>query len=182
MRYFELQDPPESKYVPRLKNWYGRFDVRDICPLGFPRLPERELFVIEPSERTIFTDVILFPFLLISPMVRDVIWMYREVCFYREIILLDQQSGLSRLYYLPVLDETSSIHLVGKQYKNRICILEPVPPKGQKVSIDRNLFWVRDKKKRHVVLSMDMAESLIRRNITGLGLKEVMLYHIPKES
>lgn len=85
MKYFEIQDSPELKYAPQLKDWYGKFDVRDICPMGFPKLPERELFLIEPSENTIFTDIILFPFLLISPMVREVIQMYREACFYREI-------------------------------------------------------------------------------------------------
>lgn len=181
MKYFEIQDSPELKYAPQLKDWYGKFDVRNIRPLGFPELPERELFLIEPLENTVFTDIILFPFLLISPMVREVIEMYREVCFYRDIILLDQQSGLSRVYYLPVLDETRRIQLVGKQYKKGVCLLEPEPPDSKKVYIDRNLFWVRDTKKRHIVISMDMAESLIRRNVTGLGLREIMLYHTLRE-
>ncbi len=177
MKYFEIQDSPELKYAPQLKDWFGRFDVRDICPLGFPKLPERELFFIEPSENTLFTDIILFPFLLISPMVLDVINMYREVCFYREIILLDQQSGLSKIYYLPVFDETRSVFLVEKQYKNGISLSEfPSLGNSKRIYTDRNIFWVRDTKKRHIVISLDMAESLIRRNVTGLGLKEVMLY------
>ncbi len=181
MKYFEIQDSPELKYAPKLKDWYGKFDVRDICPLGFPKLPERELFLIEPSKNTVFTDIILFPFFLISPMVREVIEMYREVCFYRDIILLDQMSGLSGVYYLPVLDETRRIHLAGKHYKNGICLSEHEPPNSKPVCIDRNLFWVRDTKKRHIVISMDMAESLIRRNVTGLGLREVTLCPILKE-
>lgn len=180
MKYFEIQDSPELKYAPQLKDWYGKFDVRDICPMGFPKLPERELFLIEPSENIIFTDIILFPFLLISPMVREVIQMYREACFYREVILLDRQSGLSRVYYLPVLDETRRIRLMDKPYKNGICQLKMDPSDSEKVHIDRNLFWVRDNKKRHIVISMDMAESLIRRNVIGFGLKEVILCHTLK--
>lgn len=181
MKYFEIQDSPELKYAPKLKNWYGKFDVRDISPLGFPKLPERELFFIESSENTIFTDIILFPFLLISPMVRDVIQMYREVCFCRDIILLDQQSGKSMVYYLPVLDETRSVQVVGKSFKNGVCLSEPELLNREKLYIDRNLFWVRDKNKRHIVISMDMAESLIRRNVIGLGLREIALCPIEKE-
>ena len=177
MKYFEIQDSPELKYAPQLKDWYGRFDVRNINPLGYPKLPERELFFVEKSENIIFTDIILFPFLLISPLVREVIQMYREVCFYREIILLDQQSGLSKIYYLPVLDETKSIQLVKKQYKNEVCQLKFEPANNREVFIDRNLFWVRDAKKRHTIISLDMAESLIRRNVIGLGLQEVKLYY-----
>lgn len=34
MKYFEIKDSPELKYAPKLKNWYGKFDVRNINPLG----------------------------------------------------------------------------------------------------------------------------------------------------
>ena len=37
MKYFEIQDSPELKYAPQLKDWYGRFDVRDIRIDTFPK-------------------------------------------------------------------------------------------------------------------------------------------------
>lgn len=176
MKYFEIQDSPELKYAPKLKNWYGKFDVRNICPDGFPKLPQRELFLIEPSINTMFTDMILYPFLLISPMIQEVIQMYREPCFFREVILLEQLSGKSIIYYLPVLDETERIQVRRKEYRNGICTLDTVQEEGNEIYVDRNLFWVRDSKKRHIIISLDMAESLIRRGVIGLGLCEVSLY------
>ena len=83
--------------------------------------------------------------------------------FFRKVILADQAKRESRLYYLPVLDETSQIRLESGRGKEGLCV-------------DRNLFWVRDTKKRHSIISMDMAESLIRREVTGLGLCEVTLW------
>lgn len=176
MKYFQIQNTQELKYAPRLKDWYGKFDVRDIRLDTFPKLPEMHLFLIEPSERTDYTDFILFPFLLVSPMVREVIEMYRELCFFRRVVLLDQQKKESESYYLPVLDETSDILLRRKLYKNGVCISDDSIKKKGRIYPDRNLFWVRDVKKRHIILSMDMAESLIRRGVTGLGLCEVELY------
>ena len=82
MKYFKIQDSPELKYAPQIKNWYGSFDVRDIRIDRFYKLPKMQLFPIEPSENLIFTDIILFPFLLVSPLVYDVIQMYRERCFF----------------------------------------------------------------------------------------------------
>ncbi len=181
MKYFEVQDTPELKYAPRLRNWYGKFDVRNICPEGYPRLPERELFFIEPSEKTMFTDIILSPFLLVSEMIREVLHMYREPCFFRDIILLDQSNGRSKMYYLPVLDETRRIQMYKKVYKNGICISEHRPSEYKPIQIDRNFFWIRGAKKRHIIISMDMAESLLRRNVAGLGLEEVELYDTFKE-
>ena len=109
-------------------------------------------------------------------MVKEVIEMYREHCFFRIVILLDQLNKESRLYYLPVLDETNDIQLQRVQYKDGESISETLDAEREKVELDRNLFWVKDLKKRHTILSLDMAETLIRRGVTGLGLCEVELY------
>lgn len=166
MKYFEIQEASELKYAPQLENWYGKFDVRDIRLEGFPRLPDRQLFTIKPSDRTIFTDIILFPFLLLSLKVTDVIKMYRERCFCRDVILLDQISGKSELYQLPVFDETDKLSIKERQADTQ----------DGKVVLDKHIFWVRDSVKRHTVISLDLAESLLRREVTGLGLKEIELY------
>ena len=176
MKYFEIQDSPELKYAPQIKDWYGKFDVRNIRIDTFPKLPDMQLFMIEPSENTIFTDIILFPFLLVSPMVQKVIKMYRERCFFRKVILLDQKNQESMLYYLPVLDETSEIQLRSVRYQNGSRIPDEKKIQGHPLEPGRNLFWIRDSIKRHIVISLDMAESLIRRGVTGLGLCETELY------
>ena len=46
-----------------------------------------QLFIVESSENLVFTDIVLFPFLLVSPAVKKVIEMYRERCFFCNIIL-----------------------------------------------------------------------------------------------
>ncbi|MDR1548431.1 MAG: hypothetical protein LBT06_07590 [Hungatella sp.] len=176
MKYFEIQDSAELKYAPQLRNWYGTFDVRNIRIDTFHKLPEEQLFNIEPSENTIFTDIILFPFLLISPMAKEVIEMYREYCLFRIVILSDQLNKESRLYYLPVLDETNDIQLQRVQYKDGKDIPETLQMEREKIELGRNLFWIKDKHKRHTILSLDIAESLIQRGISGLGLCEVQLY------
>lgn len=176
MKYFEIHDTPELKYAPRLKNWYGKFDVRDISLENYPNLPERQLFILESSEKVIFTDIVLFPFLLVSPIVLDVIRMYRECCFYREVILLDQAGGKSKLYYLPVFNSTSKLKIIEREYASGKYTTEDFKDIGNKVNIDKNIFWINDSLKRHTIISLDLAESLLRRKIVGLGIKEVELH------
>lgn len=91
MKYFKLQETPEFKYGPQIKDWYGTFDVRDIRMETFPKLPKRQVYAVEPLKTVIFTDIVLFPFLLVSPMVKKVIEMYKEQSFFREIMLLEQK-------------------------------------------------------------------------------------------
>ena len=51
-KYFELQDTPELKYAPRIKNLFGKLDIRDIQLKTYPKLPERLVLFVEPSEKT----------------------------------------------------------------------------------------------------------------------------------
>lgn len=176
MKYFEIQDTPELKYAPRLQNWYGAFDVRDIGMESYPKLPERLLFIVEPSGQTVFTDFILLPFLLVSHKVMDVIKMYKERCYYRDVILLDQLSGRSEMYCLPVFDETDRLQILEKSGENEVHGEPSAKQKLPEVHVNKNIFWVRDFRKRHTVISLELAESLLRREVFGLGIREVTLF------
>ncbi len=180
-KYFELQETPELKYAPRIGNPFGKFDIRNIRLETYPKLPKRQVFFIESSDKNIFTDIILSPFLMISPMVLEVIRMYQETCFCREVILIDQLQRRSRLYFLPVFDETGELQAVGKEYGNGTGVSRPAGQQGERVAVDKNIFWIRDSFRRHTVISLDMAESLIRRDVFGLGLREVELYRKTQE-
>jgi len=176
MKYFELTGNTRYKFAPRLVNWYGAFDVRNIRIEKFYKLPKQHLFKIESSENTIFTDAVFFPFLLVSQMVRDVIKMYGDAAFYREIILLDSEAAKSQLYYLPVFEETSELQIGYKTFDHGICTIEKEKDKKQIVSLDRNIFWIDDRRKRHTIISQELAESLLMRNAIGIDLQEVILY------
>lgn len=174
MKYFEIEDTPELKYAPRIHGWYGKFDVRDIKLEFYPKLPKSQLFIIEPSKDTIFTDIILYPFLMITPKIMDVISMYKELCFYRDIILIDQINKKSQLYFLPVFNETKELKIVEKNYVEKVC--EASVQGLQRVNVASHIFWINDSLKRHTIISLDLAESLLRREVFGLGIKEVELF------
>lgn len=176
MKYFEIVDAPELKYAPKIQNWYGTFDVRNIKLETYPKLPKRQLFIVEPSENMIFTDFVLYPFLLVTPKVMKVISMYKEVCFYRDVILLNQLKRESQLYYLPVFNETNELQVIDKIYAEEMKGPNLQAEEWDKVNVSSQIFWVNDSKKRHTIISLDLAESLLRRDVFGLGLKEVELF------
>jgi len=177
MKFFVLIDSPDLKYSPKLTEWHKRIDVRNIRIDKYPKLAEQELFIIKSEEKVIFTDIILFPFLLVTPMVKDVIEMYGDTCFFRKIILLDQVHQKSELYYLPILDETDKIQLALKNYDENGQSSNTKTFTNNSFTINKNIFWVRDSMKKHTVISLDLAESLLRRNVVGLGIQEVVLHN-----
>ena len=179
MKYFEIVKKPQFNIATSLKNWYGSFDVRDIKMDTFYKLPKQQLYIVDMTEKQVFTDFILFPFVLMSQTVKDLVKMYGDVCFCREIILLDSNSGSSMNYYLPVFDETNQIQIHYKEFEDGKLITKQTEEK-QALSLNKNIFWIKDSLTRHTIISLDFAESLLRREATGIELKEVIL--TPKKS
>lgn len=176
MKYFELTGHPRYKFTPRLVNWYNEFDVRDIRIDRFYKLPERHLLTVESSDKMKFSDAIFFPFLLVSQMVKNVIKMYGDAAYFREIMLLDPRLGKSQLYYLPVFEETSELQFVYKTFDRGNVKIESPENSCNIVTLDRNIFWINGHKKRHTIISLDLAESLLRREASGVDLREVVIY------
>jgi len=173
MKFFEMKTNSDWKHAPRLVDWYGHFDVRDIRLETFFRLPKNELFFVAPLEQMEFTDIVSFPFLLISPTIRDVIEMYGEKAWYCDIILLNQKSGESELYYLPVIEEFENIHFQYKDMKKSLTSQSTHESEIPDLVKKRNIFWTRKSGKRCTIISLDFAESILRRNVKGVGLREV---------
>lgn len=175
MKYYELKlDDTNFIEAPDLMNWYGIQDVRLIKWETYHKLKNRLVYRINPAGNIIFTDIISFPFLLVSPMVRDVIKMYGDKVVFKEVILLSTEKGFEELYYLPVMEETDQINLLYVKTRQNDIQQTQIP---EWVG-ERNIFWVRKKGKRHTIINLDLAESLLRRNAVGLELKEVLLTQV----
>lgn len=176
MKYYELRGNERYKFMPRLINWFDEFDVRNISIGRFHRLPKRHLIKIKGSEKIIFYDIIFSPFLLVSHAVKGVIQMYGDPAYFREIILLNPQNGNSELYYLPVFAETVDLLIGYKIYDKGSCKIEPNRDMERTMILDRNIFWIHDGRKRHIIISQDLAESLLMRDVTGIDLQEIVLF------
>jgi len=172
MKYFELElDDVNYSDAPRLINWYGVQDVRLIKWENYHKWQQRLVYDVNPSEPIIFTDILSFPFLLVSPMIKNTIQLYGDKVVFKETILLSSEKEFEEVYYLPIMQESDQLHLsYVESWGNRN--QQGKLPEWMK---DRNIFWVRQKGKRHTIINLDLAESLLRRKAIGLHLKEVLV-------
>lgn len=170
MKYFELKlDNVNFTGAPRLINWYGVQDVRLIKWESYHKWKNRQVYSIDPSPHTIFTDIVSSPFLLVSPMVKDTIRMYADEVVFKEVILLDSVNEFDKVYYLPIMRENNEIEFQFRE-KNDRHLNQKGTPEWIK---ERNIFWITNKGTRHTIINLDLAESLLRRQAMGIQLKEV---------
>ena len=66
MNYFLLESDPLYTDAPVLRDWSGKIDRSSIMPGKSHQIPARLILDIYPNSHVVFTDVIDFPFLLLS--------------------------------------------------------------------------------------------------------------------
>lgn len=172
MKYFEITHDKDSyRSAPQIINWYELINVRLINWESYHLLPNRKILPIAPSPETIFTDIVTFPFLLVSSKVKNIIRMYGDVVVFKEIILSDSVNKLHQRYFLPIMEENKKFRLdLGRtdRESNRNTSVS-------KWIGSRNIFCIRCNGLRHIIINLDMAESLFLRNVTGIKIQEIII-------
>ena len=76
----------------------------------------------------------------------------------------------SMAYYMPFM---KTIEHVETNCKNRYMINEIVLEREK--LMDEAIIEVMSKDKTHIIMRMDLVESILRRNAIGIGLKEIQI-------
>lgn len=171
MRYFLLEQDEDFSDVPYVKSWPEKFDVRKIKQNQSYRLPRRVLLEIHSNEHTVFSDVIVKPFLLFSNTARETVSIYESRIPYKQVVLLDVEYGLTSIYFLPVLETVDCLSPKSELNPGRTVIRHAII-EALKLP-DRSIFKLGNTKGTHIVVRLDLAESLLRRNVRGINFREI---------
>lgn len=104
------------------------------------------------GENVPFPDIVIAPFLLLSNLMMDVVKLYGEPVYKRDVIIISEHNQQSKQYYLTMLETAG---------KGRILLEES------------NLFCMDIKNQKEIVVSQDFAESILRRGAVGIDLEEI---------
>ncbi|WP_024291058.1 MULTISPECIES: hypothetical protein [Lacrimispora] len=172
MKYFILSEQEENNPNPDIKNWFGKITSKD----NSEQFDAEKSWILLDSKLkadSIYMDILTFPCIFVSEKVMKVIWMYRRGIKAIKIILIDPDSQNSLFYYLPELPEHRLLSMESTFDKTKSRLL--------KGSLDKNkiqdipFFILGEVSKATLVIREDVAESLIRRNVRGIKLQELLI-------
>ncbi len=162
MKYFKLKENPLCQ-LPSLNNWRSEINVKNICVEKKHLLPRRKVIDVETNENTFFSDVMLNPFILFSEELFNIIKIYEPSISGRQIILLDGDNEFSKLYYIPIIEKINVVK--NKEY-------------GQLQVIKNDLKYLNifiDAESGVPIINLDLAESILKRDIRGIKLESIEL-------
>ena len=147
MNYF-LLEVHEAFRPLRFEDWFGKLDKN-----GAKFTSNREVFTVTDLEQMVYTDVVMHPCFMVSLEFKKVVEMYQPHLPFQRIIVMNQKKKVSKAYYIPILRESS---LQAMQHPDAGALMKAV---------------IKDKV--HIFARLDLVESLLRRKMIGIGLKEV---------
>lgn len=170
MRYFILGQGKEYNSDPYIKGWYGKLDMHHIKQVGAD-LKDKMIFKVDITEFTLFPDILDKPVLMVSTEMRDIISKYEKQVFYREVLFMDEEGTQRYTYYIPFLP-------IVKCFDENVCVSKNKRGMdGRLLNIDkmwnRHIVEAEENNEQCIVISLDLAESFLRKGLIGIGLREI---------
>jgi hypothetical protein len=169
-KYFLLSHNREYVETPRLIGFYYVLDRLDIRRAGAHKLPERPVVRVENRKEYDLPDLLnddnLF---LLSDEAKKVFSFYDRDIVFKTMILLSHDGKMQARYNLPVLEHIECLHKDSEIGKYGV--LERPVLDREKIFGKSIFMFGEDPLKR--VVRLDVAESLLERNLKGFVFTEI---------
>jgi len=120
-----------------------------------------------------FPDIVLYPRFMFANRLKDIISLYEPGLVIKHVYLFDKKRRKSKLYCLPVLEHVACLSSESKLNLDKSVIIRAVLDR-EKVK-RKALFAVAEVSNQYVVASLEVTESLLRRDVLDFELEEIEL-------
>ncbi len=176
MEYFKIMSDKAYSNGPKIKDWYGRINTKQICYGYAHTFPERMLFFVEDNAKLIFTQYVAYPFVLVNDEARKVISRYDKNVPFKKVVLLEYKHKKMQVYNLPFLHHFMLIEK--KTIEDKVCYYLDVREKELR---QKRIFQFMEYDKTITIMKLDMVESLLRRKVTGFTIEPVVIRGLADE-
>lgn len=172
MRYFLVKEDKRYKNRPIIRDFNSVISPKDLKEGNYSKIPKRIIMKVKPDASIEFVDIIMVPFVIVSKVIYQLLEKFEPNLQFKEIVLLDKKNGKVGEYFMPLLSKCDCLTKKSTYNFDKSEITKAV--------IDRNL--IGDKcifkfsvgSSNLVVIRLDVAELILRRNASGFLLEEAV--------
>lgn len=168
MDYFWLKQDERHTDVPVLEQVRSKIDRRDIRWRSAHKIPDPIVFYVTAGPESEFLDVMERQLYLVSEEL-----IYEPEAWFIFTPLLDLKGQRQKRYFLPIFPEDMVLSPSSEWSPDRRFVKKPVLAeeklKGKKI------VRVQESDSPLVAVRLDVAESILRRNFTGVRLEKAIV-------
>ena len=171
MDYFLLKQDEEYTNAPVLRDVFKEIDVRNINLLNAHKIDDIVIFNVKCTDETEFLDILDRNLFLISEKMKKIIEKYDPGILFKTIPLIDLAQGRQENYYMPIFEEIECLS-ENAELNLKKAVVKKIILDKEKIK-NKKIFKIKESSKTLVVVRLDVAESLLRREFEGMCLKRL---------
>lgn len=167
MKYFIVKIDKQFIHAPSIINWFEKINVDLFCKEREQEIPKDIVLKMKSDPECEQTDIISHPVFAVSELVKEVLSLYEPNTIWEEMMLYSTKDQNACLYFIPILDDIDCVD-ESSVAKNQLVLNEALIR-------DKSIFQVEYTGKNHIIMRLDLVESLLRRDAKGIQLTEVLV-------
>ncbi|WP_243109379.1 imm11 family protein [Anaerophilus nitritogenes] len=169
MKYFIIKQEKEIGHLIKLRDFTGSNHMTFIKEQA-DQLNDVSILFVEGGKESVYTDFIENPVFLISDELKKVFEMYEYTLIFKTVVLSNIEEKTQKVYHMVLTDGIDGLSEKTTYYKNgweKDIILDQEKLKNY------NIFQIKGTVGNSMIVSLDVAESILRRDFTGVSFKEI---------
>lgn len=173
MDYFLLKQDERYTNTPRIIDLFKKIDTRNITLLKAHNIEDIIVFNVTADDNCEFLDVLDSQVFLISDDMKKIIEKYDRDILFKRLPLIDKKNSRQKNYSLPIFKEIEALSDKSELNLNKTVVKKIVLDK-EKIH-GKKIFKIKESSKPLIVIRLDVAESLLRRNFKGIKLERLQV-------
>ncbi|NFS30513.1 hypothetical protein FDF12_16850 [Clostridium botulinum] len=154
-----------------LMDVFKNIDVRNINLLNAHKIDDIVILNVKCNDETEFLDILDRNLFLISKEMKKIIKKYDSEILFKTIPLIDLPHERQENYYMPIFEEVECLSEKSELNLNKTVVKKIILDK-EKIR-NKKIFKIKESSKTLVVIRLDVAESLLRREFKGMCLERL---------
>lgn len=171
MKFFLIETDKKVSDLPQFLHWHDKVDFRDICRERAYKIAARQLILVKSEPNLFYPDIISMPVFLMSQRAKKVAELYEPRTVWKEMVLLDRENEKVTRYFMPIFEGIACL-AEDSIFNLDHSILKKIILKENAVR-DHSIFRIADVKKQYIVGNLDVVESMLKRDMRGIGITEL---------
>ncbi|AET62190.1 hypothetical protein ACWHAM_06645 [Paenibacillus terrae] len=171
MDYFLLKQDVRYTNVPMLKKVMETIDPWKLYDLQPEDIVKPLMFHVKADAESTFVDYIEGPISLISDSLKRLFQAYVPELPLKLTILTQIEQKIQKNYYIPFVERLTAVHPESEwnldQSVLKKLVLQADAIRGHKI------FRIQESTAPMIIVRLDVAESILRRDYTGITLEQV---------
>jgi len=159
---------PNYVSAPQILNGFDEIQKRDLTLRKHENIKKQVLLYVKSHEEKVFADILTSPFFLMSEKMHRIAKKYEPTMVSKQVALVDKDNQAAELYYLPILPRIDCISPQSELNNGKTKFITPVIDPHR--TLHKHIFWLKGFNSDLPVITLDLAESFLRRDLKGIDL------------